>query len=274
MNDIFTYNKIVKSLRAFFSTRLNFIEVPAQSRLSILATCEDPKTISTFNFRNQLYPLPQTGQMWLEQELLTNAKNEAGVFCITTSYRNEENPIAGRHDLIFPMFEFESFGTISDLLHLEADLLDFLGWDLELPYSFVRHIKYYNELCTRYNTSIIEAEHEAMTLKDYGGTVFLVGSPQRSHPFWNIKRYEDGNYAKCDVILNGMETIGSAERSTDPEQMRQNFYTVSDGEYANLLFEKFGEARVERELEQYLALPMVPRFGGGIGLTRLARLLQ
>jgi len=274
MNDIFTYNKIVKSLRAFFSTRLNFIEVPAQSRLSILAACEDPKTISTFNFRNQLYPLPQTGQMWLEQELLTNAKNEAGVFCITTSYRNEENPIAGRHDLIFPMFEFESFGTISDLLHLEADLLDFLGWDLELPYSFVRHIKYYNELCTRYNTSIIEAEHEAMTLKDYGGTVFLVGSPQRSHPFWNIKRYEDGNYAKCDVILNGMETIGSAERSTDPEQMRQNFYTVSDGEYANLLFEKFGEARVERELEQYLALPMVPRFGGGIGLTRLARLLQ
>jgi hypothetical protein len=78
-------------------------------------------------------------------------------------------------------------------------------------------------------------------------------------------------YHKIDVILYGMETIGSAVRSTNVDQMREDFYTISDGEYAQLLFKQFGKERVIKELEDYLALPMVPRFGGGIGLTRMGR---
>ena len=80
-----------------------------------------------------------------------------------------------------------------------------------------------------------------------------------------------GMYNKIDVILYGMETIGSAERATDVEQMREDFYTISNGDYARLLFKQFGRQRVVQELEEYLSLPMIPRFGGGIGLTRMGR---
>ena len=66
-----------------------------------------------------------------------------------------------------------------------------------------------------------------------------------------------------------METIGSAARSCNPEEMRRDFYAVSDGGYAQLLFDKFGKKRVEREIEEYLAFDFFPRFGGGIGMTRL-----
>src|SRR5579863_6439904 len=105
MRDIFAFNKITQKSRQFFQDQLGFIEVPAQSRLSILAACEDPANIVPFSFRDTLYPLPQTGQMWLEVELLKNP-TVPGVFCITTSYRNEPNPIPGRHERIFPMVEF------------------------------------------------------------------------------------------------------------------------------------------------------------------------
>ena len=44
--------------------------------------------------------------------------------------------------------------------------------------------------------------------------------------------------AKIDVILHGVETIGSAERSTDKEEMRSQFMTI-DGAYSNTLFSQF-----------------------------------
>ena len=45
--------------------------------------------------------------------------------------------------------------------------------------------------------------------------------------------------------------------------------SISDGEYANLLYELFGHERVEKELEEFLSNDFFPRFGGGIGVTRL-----
>ena len=44
-----------------------------------------------------------------------------------------------------------------------------------------------------------------------------------------------------------------------------------DGTYCAKLFELFGKERVEKELEDFFALDFFPRFGGGIGLTRLGR---
>jgi len=90
------YHFVVSKMREFFVNR-KYIEVPVQSRLSILAACEDPETISQFRFSDIVWPLPQTGQMWLEYELLKNP-GVPGVFCISTSYRNEPNPIPGRVD--------------------------------------------------------------------------------------------------------------------------------------------------------------------------------
>ena len=106
------YNEIVQKLREFCVSK-GFEEVSTQDRLSILAACEDPSTVATYNYAGEVWPLPQTGQMWLEYELLTRPEIP-GVFCVSTSYRNERNPIPGRHKIIFPMFEFESMGTIDD----------------------------------------------------------------------------------------------------------------------------------------------------------------
>ena len=91
--------------------------------------------------------------------------------------------------------------------------------------------------------------------------------------FWNMKKM--GEHAnKIDVLLYGMETIGSAERSTDPDEMRQQFYSISNGMYARMLFSQFTKERVETELEKFLGLPMIPRCGGGIGMTRMIRALK
>ena len=84
--NIFDFNKVVKKLRAFFDSK-GFVEVHTQNRLSILAACEDPQTIATYEYNNNIWPLPQTGQMWLEYELLTNPDIK-GCYCVSTSYRN------------------------------------------------------------------------------------------------------------------------------------------------------------------------------------------
>ena len=91
MKDTKTYNELVQKMRTFFQSR-GFLEVPTQSRLSILAACENPHSIVKYKFDGQEWPLPQTGQMWLEYELLKNPEWN-GVYCISTSYRDEKNPI-------------------------------------------------------------------------------------------------------------------------------------------------------------------------------------
>jgi len=266
MYETLQYDSAVVKMREFFKDKKGFIEVPTQSRLSILAACEDPATISQFVFDGINYPLPQTGQMWLEYELLKNPDFK-GVYCISTSYRNEPNPIEGRHQKIFPMFEFESHGTIDDMILLEAELLDHLGF--QKPKDL-----HYEDACNWYNTETIESEHEEEMAIDYGEVVSLQYFPQRTNPFWNMKYSGKGLYNKVDVIMYGQETIGSAERSCAPADMREQFYTISNGKYSKLLFNHFGKDRVEKELEEYLELDMFPRFGGGIGMTRMARALK
>jgi aspartyl/asparaginyl-tRNA synthetase len=258
-----TYHKLVKKMRQFFLER-NYKEVPTQSRLSILAACENPHSVKTFEYGGLIWPLPQTGQMWLEYELLNNPEWD-GVFCISTSYREEKNPIPGRHELIFPMFEFESKGDMTTLIQLEKDLLEYLGFDTPVE-------KNYDDLCEEYGgVEILENEHEQRMWNELGSSVSLQHFPLRTHPFWNMKHNDIGIFNKVDVILFGQETIGSAERSCDVEKMREMFYTIENGGYANKLFELFGQERVEKELNDFLSFNFFPRFGGGIGMTRLAR---
>ena len=272
MKDTFAYHKAVTKLREFFQYEKGFIEVPAQSRLSILAACEDPKTIVKYKPDGKTSnPMIQTGQMWLEHELLKNPK-EKGFYCISTSYRNEPNPIEGRHALsgVFPLFEFESHGNMDDLQALEEELLEHLGFKMTISIS-------YDEACAIYATDSIEAEHEEKMAKSIGNNIALKYFPQRSQPFWNMKQNgEDKNlYNKIDIILFGQETIGSAERSCNPKEMRDNFYNISDGEYAQLLYDQFGEQRVIDELDEYLlSYDFFPRYGGGIGMTRMARAMK
>jgi aspartyl/asparaginyl-tRNA synthetase len=264
MKNTQTYHELVQKMRTFFLKR-GFVEVPTQSRLSILAACENPHSITTFNYLGEVWPLPQTGQMWLEYELLKNPE-WAGVFCISTSYRQELNPIEGRHEMIFPMFEFESKGDMKDLIKLEADLLKYLGFKKPVALD-------YEEGCQKYADGgpIIESEHEEAMWEDLGDVISLQNFPLRTNPFWNMKRGEDDKFNKVDVILFGQETIGSAERSCDAGSMRKLFFNIEDGAYSEKLFSLFGVERVKKELNEFLLLDFFPRFGGGIGLTRLAR---
>ena len=254
-------------LRSFFLAK-GFQEVHTQNRLSILAACEDPTTVATYNYAGEVWPLPQTGQMWLEYELLNNP-DIPGFFCISTSYRDEKNITEGRHDIIFPMFEFEFPGNIKDLEKMERELCEHMGFGNR--HSVID--KDYLEWCDffdLYDGEELSHKHEEEMCKRWQGRVCMIKNfPNYTSPFWNMRQNGDGTAAKIDVIISGQETIGSAERSDDPKEMRDQFLSISDGMYANLLFEKFGQERVEKELDDFLSLDMIPRVGGGIGITRL-----
>lgn len=265
--DTVSFSKVVNKLRTFFLEK-GFTEVHTQDRLSILAACEDPDTVATYQYKNNLWPLPQTGQMWLEYEILTKPEL-SGVFCVSTSYRQEPNPVPGRHKLIFPMFEFEGKGTLEDLRKMESELLDYLGFDKQ---NFAH--QFYDDLKTVYKTDELKHEHERSMRKDFGEVVFLEKFPITTSPFWNMKKENETHSKKIDVIVSGQETIGSAERSTNKQEMRNEFYTISNGGYAGKLFELFGRERVEKELNEYLELDFFPRFGGGIGVTRLIQAMK
>ena len=253
-------------LRSFFLDR-GFEEVHTQNRLSILAACEDPFNVATYNYAGQVWPLPQTGQMWLEHELLSDPSSK-GFFCISTSYRQEPNAIPGRHDIIFPMFEFEFPGTIDDLKNLEYALVDYLGFKRPTE-------KTYGEWQAWYSVEgELEAEHETQMFDDFD-TAMITDFPETTSPFWNMARYPDIDHSKkIDVILGGMETIGSAERSCDKNQMRDTFHTITNGKYAELLFKLFGKDRVEDELNRFLQHNFFERVGGGIGITRMIAALE
>ena len=325
------FSAVTNLMRDFFLKK-GFVEVHPQSALSILAACEDPETIATYNYDNQIWPLPQTGQMWLEHVLLQN-KDIEGCFCVSTSYRNEPNPVPGRHEKIFPMFEFESKGDFNDLIKLETELLQHLGFPFltkvdELPNNASKtdysgrgqscsslisndknddividsnsstrwrsstwnnatyipsegffNINYpgddYLNIAKKYGVKELENRHEQNLCHEYGPVYFIKNFPLYTSPFWNMKYDKKTEISKkVDVILDGMETIGSAERSCSPDEMRELYHTISNGKYADLLHDKFSEKRVLDELEQFLEYDFFRRFGGGIGITRMISAME
>ncbi len=268
VEDTLAFSKVVNKLRDF-CLKKGFVEVSTQDRLSILAACEDPDTVATYNYMGEVWPLPQTGQMWLEYELLTQP-DLPGVFCVSTSYRNEPNPVPGRHKLIFPMFEFEIKGGIKDLIMFETELLEYLGFGSRGNFYY----KKYDELKKHYNTRELTHKHENQMETHFGPVVFCHDFPTYTSPFWNMKKKGANHAHKIDVILHGNETIGSAERSSNKEQMTKEFYSISGGGYAQKLFDLFSRERVEKELHEFLELKFIPRCGGGIGLTRLISAMQ
>lgn len=257
------YSYVINKLRDFFLKK-GFIESQCQQSQTILSACEDVNTITTYCYGNTLFPMIQTNQMILE-DLLLNFPDVPGYFCTTTSYRYEPNPIEGRHQRVFGMFEFELHGDINDLQKLEIELLEHLGYDVN---KFTEGN--YFDVAKHYETDEISHEYEQKIYEDHGAVFFLKNFPEYTSPFWNMNRnHKNGTANKIDVILSGMETIGSAERSCDVEDMRNRFKTISEGKYAQILYDKFGKERVDAELEEFLAHKFIVRSGGGIGISRL-----
>ena len=267
------FGKVVNKLREFFNSQ-GFVEVHPQSKLSILAACEDPTTMATYNYNGFVWPLPQTGQMWLENYLLDHPE-EKGFYCVSTSYRNEPNPVEGRHDKIFPMFEFETHGRMDVLLELEKGLLEHLGFTKDMYENNEYPEGDYDDIAKKYGVKELEHEHEEQLNKDHGPVHFIKNFPQHTSPFWNMKLNDEKTHAnKIDVILHGMETIGSAERSINKDDMRSMFNNISGGEYSNTLNAQFNRERVQSELNEFLGHTFIPRCGGGIGVTRIIRAMK
>jgi len=258
------FHYVVSKLREFFLSK-GFLECHTQNRLSILAACEDPSTIRTYDYNNKVYPLPQTGQMWLEYELLTKPQYP-GYFCVSTSYRYEPNPVPGRHCLIFPMFEFELKGNMEELEKMERELLQHLGYDKKCEFKQGDYL----EVAKEYNVEDVSHEIEHRLYEEKSPVFFLKNFPEHTSPFWNMARNQETGLAnKIDVILSGMETIGSAERSCDVNDMLERFKTISEGGYAQILYDKFTQERVDGEMNEFLKHNFIVRSGGGIGITRL-----
>jgi len=262
------FTNTIGLLRSFFLDK-GFLEVHTQNRLSILAACEDPFNVATYQYAGNTWPLPQTGQMWLEHELLSSPDSK-GFFCVSTSYRQEPNAIPGRHDIIFPMFEFEMPGNVDDLKAMEYELCEYLGFGNITEKTYAEWQQHFGLSAD----TEMEAQHELAMEKEFGQTL-ITNFPELTSPFWNMARNDDGETAKkMDVILGGMETIGSAERSCDVDMMRDTFHSIVDGEYAELLFKLFGKERVQAELEKFLEFDFFQRVGGGIGVTRMIPALE
>ena len=268
--DPFEFDFINTKLREFFKSR-KLIECFEQNKRNIMAACEDPQNVGFYDCRGIRYPLPQTNQMNLEDVILNNPNRAPGYFTYTTSYRFEENPNPTRHNTIFPMIEFEIASGFDGLLEFEKDLLEFLGFGPKEKYPEGDYL----DICKKYGVDELTHEHEQKLFEDYGPVFFLKNFPESTSPFWNMKRNKETGLAeKIDCIICGIETFGSASRACDSEDMKHRFYTISDGEYANLLFTKFGKDRVEKELDGYLSHTFFERSGCGIGYTRICRAMK
>jgi len=211
--------------------------------------------------------------MVLENELL-NDPSANGFFCQTTSYRFETRPDPNRHCLQFAMAEFEIHGGLEELIQFEREMLEHFGFGKANSFPEVDYL----QICAKYGVEELDHTHEARLTKEYGPVVFLKNFSERTSPFFNMRRVdakdpETGDTVrvarKCDVIMNGVETIGSAERSTNPTEMRESFFSIMKGEYSKALFEKFGKERVMKELDEFLAHKFIIRSGAGIGVTRM-----
>lgn len=267
--------KVVKAVRHFFDER-GFDEVHVSNYVNIMAACEDPDTVMTYNLNGFNFPLPQTGQMNLELLLLRDGLKN--IHHLGNSFRGDVP--SERRKTIFPLYEFEATGSIRDLLDTEAGLMANMGFRaLDGSHKFPEVA--YEDACKMLEVDSIESEEELQLEERFGQVIFLTDFPERSSPYWNMKKHQhdpargaDQLYYKVDVICGGQETIGSAERSTNVDEMRAGFYGTSDGGYARKLFKEFGKERTELELNDYLSSKFVPRYGGGIGITRLIQALQ
>ena len=282
--DSLEFNYVMRKLREYCYQQ-GLIEAGVQHRRSILAACEDPETVSVYNHGGDVWPLPQTGQMQLELEMLRRPEMP-GFFTLSYSYRDEPNPIPGRHNITFPMFEFELHGGMEKLIEFEAGLLRYLGFKvpeqlktLDLNQEPEEQKKAnrgtWDDVATYFGITgdDIGNDEELQIGETFGPVFFLTDFPNKTSPFWNMRQNPDweDHALKVDVIVHGMETFGSAERATDRDEMKREFETISDGGYAHLLYSKFTKERVGKEMDEYLAHDFIPRCGGGIGMTRLMR---
>lgn len=234
----------------------------------IMDACENPDSIVKKTVGNTHIPDTQTGQMGLEKLFFKYgrlfAEGVKGFCCITQSVRDEkeEDMVEGRHYHMFPMYEVEIGGDKEALYEFVSTML--------MDFGFPKPVRIkYEDACTELGVDIIGSAEETELYKRYGCSIALEDFPERSHPFFNMKR-ENGVAKKIDFLLYGVEVIGSAEREEDTEKMLEMFFKSNNGKYAHKLVSDFGLVPTMTSLFRFLKL--VPktavRSGFGMGVPR------
>lgn len=192
-----------------------------------------------------------------------------GYFAHNTSIRNESRAGDGRREFKFPLTEFEfqnenEESGFDELVEFLSKLFVHLGFDTP-------KLVYYEEECQKFGVEMIEDKEEQLLCDKYGSVVLLGKFPLRTDPYWNMRHAGFGIYDKIDVIVHGFESAGTAVRSCNVSEMRDQIVLQDKGNYIRTMYQFFGNQRVEEEIEEYLDYKFIPRCGGGLGMSRIIR---
>lgn len=225
MIDHITYDKGISRIKSFFKIK-GFVEVHNHRPLSILNACENPEQIQTFSYNNQLWPFQQSSKMILDNELLKCPI--CGYFCLIT---NSENKL---------VFDFVMNADMQDLVQLERELLEFIGFITNIPMI----------------------NYSVHSLYDI---YFLDHFPNHMYPRWNRKQKDDQYAEQVNLMIKGDEVISSFELSCNKCDMRNTFYH----EHIGNLIQLFGEERVLCEVESFFNCEFITRSCGTIDIDKM-----
>lgn len=263
------YHYIMKKIRQYFDEQ-GLTECYLSDQPQIISACENIDSISIYEWDGLKFPHQQTSQILMEYCILRDTLGCKGYYNTCNSFRVEKNPVKNRHVQQFALLECESDWNFREMIDFQKGLLRAVGIKPFHGDDFPEIT--YKDACLKYNVNEIGHSEEIKLCHDLNSpAVFLTHFTLDTNPFWNMQKVDD-HVLKVDVIIGKqqpMEVIGSATRSNNVEEMYEMFHTMSNGKYAEVLYNEFGKDRVDAELKEYLSLPFKQRSGMGIGMGRL-----
>ena len=259
------YSYVIQSLREFFLKK-GYCEMYSGNCPSFMTISGNVQNTTSFLLQGSIFPLPQTYQLILETEIMKD-DTLPGIFCIFSSYRDEETLIEGRHERIFPTLEFSTRGTLEDLIRIYRELLAHLSF--ENPDQIPQHS--YDVMCIKLKDKVIGPSQEAR-IAEIHPEYIVTHYSEDTFPMWDICRDKVSSTVKNAILLlDGQKVISGAEKSCSSKDMQQAFIYHRKGKYITDLHRLYGSQRVNDELEMYLQNPFVPRISASIGISRLIR---
>ena len=239
------YDKVIYKIRFFFKEK-GFIEVFTQNNFSVI----EPMTNSElFTQHSPEIYYPQTKQIQLDQFLLENPQ-ESGFFSI--SYQFQENTL-------YPFIEFTSNDNIRQFY---TEFFNYMGLNQSVSENE------YDDICNFYEINTLTDDIFSRINQDYGTISCIDNFPERVTSSWNIQWNDtESHYYKNMILINGINIMNLFEKSCNTVKMYNMFHT--DNIYLQQLYQRFGEDRVENELNEFLQKDFLPRIGGTIDITKI-----
>ena len=276
-----------------FMLQRGLTEAYIQHNTGVLAFDKISKTTHcpSYMSNEKVVPLPHTNKIALDKLYLDNIayfRNSPdefkGVFTHTTSYRD---------GYAMPMIEYVLNANIS-ITH--SELMIMLGFDKFIDKSSIEYVPAsfagsqelasffasrvygyrivtYSDIANRWRITTINDKNYDFINEYYGKVAFLKYAPHNVSPCWTVSKNSDYVHS-LEVIVNNTCVITAIEKSTCPDEMRTGFNMKDNGKYKEIMYNLFGEARVESELESYFNRNMTPRISGTIDMLKLTSAME